>query len=168
MRVSIRNQLEIFQVWENFEIVKLYITLLNFPYKRISIIYMSQLPIFWKKNIRLVVFFNWVYDMICLICQTRTKLIHCHWFWKELCWVYLSMHNVKEKTKLFAASFMYHLRVENDDDRMLKKSLFSILCFFFFNLIIKKYTQYCVASFFNLIIKVIHVRCPFWDILFLE
>lgn len=39
MRVSIRNQLEIFQVWENFEIVKLYITLLNFPYKRISIIY---------------------------------------------------------------------------------------------------------------------------------
>lgn len=36
-------------------------------------------------------------------------------------WVYLSMHNVKEKTKLFAASFMYHLRVENDDDRILKK-----------------------------------------------
>lgn len=65
------------------------------------------------------------------------------------------------ETKLFAASFMYHLRVENDDDRMLKKSLFSILCFFFFNLIIKKYTQYCVASFFNLIIKVIHVCCPF-------
>lgn len=129
MRVSIRNQLEIFQVWENFEIVKLYITLLNFPYKRISIIYMSQLPIFWKKNIRLVVFFNWVYDMICLICQTRTKLIHCHWFWKELCWVYLSMHNVKEKTKLFA-SFMYHLLVENDD-RMLKKVYF----------------QYCVSSF---------------------
>lgn len=121
MRVSIRNQLEIFQVWENFEIVKLYITLLNFPYKRISIIYMSQLPIFWKKNIRLVFFFNWVYDMICLICQTRKKLIHCRWFRKEICWVYLSMYNVKEKTKLFAASFMYHLRVENDDDRMLKK-----------------------------------------------
>lgn len=86
------------------------------------------------------------------------------------------MHNVKEKTKLFA-SFMYHLRVENDDDRMLKKKfifntvfllflfdyqkIFSLLCFFFFDLIIKKYTQYCVASFFNLIIKVIHVRCPF-------
>lgn len=132
MRVSIRNQLEIFQVWENFEIVKLYITLLNFPYKRISIIYMSQLPIFWKKNIRLVFFFNWVYDMICLICQTRKKLIHCRWFRKEMCWVYLSMHNVKEKTKLFAASFMYHLRVENDNDRMLKK---------------KVYFQYCVSSF---------------------
>lgn len=26
-----------------------------------------------------------------------------------------------ENYKLFAASFMYHLRVENDDDRMLKK-----------------------------------------------
>lgn len=120
MRVSIRNQLEIFQVWENFEIVKLYITLLNFPYKRISIIYVPVTD-FLKKEYSVSFFFNWVYDMICLICQTRTKLIHCHWFWKELCWVYLSMHNVKEKTKLFAASFMYHLLVENDDDRMLKK-----------------------------------------------
>lgn len=120
MRVSIRNQLEIFQVWENFEIVKLYITLLNFPYKRISIIYVPVTD-FLKKEYSVSCFFNWVYDMICLICQTSEKLIHCHWFWKEICWVYLSMHNVKEKTKLFAASFMYHLRVENNDDRMLKK-----------------------------------------------
>lgn len=120
MRVSIRNQLEIFQVWENFEIVKLYITLLNFPYKRISIIYVPVTD-FLKKEYSVSCFFNWVYDMICLICQTRKKLIHCRWFRKEICWVYLSMHNVKEKTKLFAASLMYHLRVENDDDRMLKK-----------------------------------------------
>lgn len=147
MQVSIRNQLEIFQVWENFEIVKLYITLLNFPYKRISIIYVPVTD-FLKKEYSVSFFFNWVYDMICLICQTRKKLIHCRWFRKEICWVYLSMHNVKEKTKLFAASFMYHLRVENDDDRMLKKKftfntvflfflfdyqkIFSILCCFFF------------------------------------
>lgn len=120
MRVSIRNQLEIFQVWENFEIVKLYITLLNFPYKRISIIYVPVTD-FLKKEYSVRFFFNWVYDMIFLICQTRKKLIHCRWFRKEICWVYLSMHNVKEKIKLFAASFMYHLRVENDNDRMLKK-----------------------------------------------
>lgn len=36
------------------------------------------------------------------------------------------------ETKLFAASFMYHLLVENDDDRILKK---------------KVYFQYCVSSF---------------------